>query len=206
MIGGAFALLVFCIRAATAQENSLPPGAQPETYGLVPVQNAQPDSQPYGINPIPGYTPPAPVMPPQPASRRPKRFAAVSGICRRSPRASRPTVKTITAMPPCASRCRFPRLTPTRSRMTDIFRCGRRNLSCRNRRFAPAQLPTISSKRLMRCRMPPGRSPISLSQPSARPLPPIGWGRATRSVSPSSAKATFPANIRWMGQAWYAFP
>ena len=59
---GAFALLIFCARAATAQDAPL--GAQPAPYGLVPVQNAQPDSQPYGIKPIPGYTPPAPVTPP----------------------------------------------------------------------------------------------------------------------------------------------
>ena len=65
MIAGACALLVFCIRAATAQEASpLPPGAQP--YGLVPVQSAQPDAMPYGIKPIPGYTPPVPVMQPAP--------------------------------------------------------------------------------------------------------------------------------------------
>ncbi|HXS08245.1 MAG TPA: polysaccharide biosynthesis/export family protein [Rhizomicrobium sp.] len=66
MIAGAFALLILCIRAATAQENApLPPGAQP--YGLVPVQNAQPDAMPYGVKPIPGYTPPAPMAQPAPA-------------------------------------------------------------------------------------------------------------------------------------------
>ena len=64
MIMGAVALLIFSIRAATAQQ-SPPPGAQTDPYGLVPVQNAQPNGQPYGIKPIPGYTPPAPVAPPQ---------------------------------------------------------------------------------------------------------------------------------------------
>jgi protein involved in polysaccharide export with SLBB domain len=64
MIAGAFALLVFCVRAATAQEASPPTDAKPaQPYGFVPVQNAAPDAQPYGIKPIPGYTPPAP--PPQ---------------------------------------------------------------------------------------------------------------------------------------------
>lgn len=64
MMAGAFALLVFCIRAATAQEISAPSNthdAQP--YGFVPVQNAVPQDQPYGIKPIPGYTPPS--APPQ---------------------------------------------------------------------------------------------------------------------------------------------
>jgi polysaccharide export outer membrane protein len=65
MIAGAFALLILCVRAAQAQE-APPPGAQQaQSYGLVPVQNAQPDGQPYGVKPIPGYTPPAPMMPPQ---------------------------------------------------------------------------------------------------------------------------------------------
>lgn len=62
MIGGAVAILVFCVRAAGAQENIHPAATQavpPQAYGLVPVQNATPDSQPYGIKPIPGYTPPA---------------------------------------------------------------------------------------------------------------------------------------------------
>ena len=65
MIGCAFALLIFCLRAASAQENArpaLPPGAQSDPYGYVPIQNVTPDSQPYGIKPIPGYTPP--VSPP----------------------------------------------------------------------------------------------------------------------------------------------
>ena len=70
MIGCAFALLIFCIRATAAQETPPPPGAQSEPYGMVPIQNAQPDGMPYGINPIPGYTPPAPVMPPQSAPPR----------------------------------------------------------------------------------------------------------------------------------------
>jgi protein involved in polysaccharide export with SLBB domain len=61
MMAGALALLIFSIRAATAQ-NAPPPGAQADPYGLVPVQNAQPDNMPYGVKPIPGYTPPAPVM------------------------------------------------------------------------------------------------------------------------------------------------
>src|SRR6185312_2794482 len=39
-----------------------------EPYGMVPIQNAQPDTVPYGINPIPGYTPPAPVAPPAPVT------------------------------------------------------------------------------------------------------------------------------------------
>jgi protein involved in polysaccharide export with SLBB domain len=64
MMAGAFALLVFCIRAATAQEVSAPSNApQAQPYGFVPVQNAAPDAQPYGIKPIPGYTPPS--APPQ---------------------------------------------------------------------------------------------------------------------------------------------
>ena len=70
MIAGAFALLIFCIRAATAQEMTPPAGAQSEPYGMVPVENAQPDSQPYGIKPIPGYTPPVtPVSTPPDALR-----------------------------------------------------------------------------------------------------------------------------------------
>jgi len=60
MMAGALALLIFSIRAATAQNASPPPGAQTDSYGLVPVQNAPPDNMPYGIKPIPGYTPPAP--------------------------------------------------------------------------------------------------------------------------------------------------
>lgn len=62
MMAGAFALLIFCVRAATAQETSRP-SAEPPPYGFVPVQNAAPDTQPYGIKPIPGYTPPS--APPQ---------------------------------------------------------------------------------------------------------------------------------------------
>jgi polysaccharide export outer membrane protein len=58
MMAGAFALLIFCIRAATAQEIS-PPSGTSQPYGFVPVQNAAPDAQPYGIKPIPGYTPPS---------------------------------------------------------------------------------------------------------------------------------------------------
>jgi len=60
MMAGAFALLIFCIRAASAQD-AYPAPSQP--YGFVPIQNAAPDAQPYGIKPIPGYTPPSP--PPQ---------------------------------------------------------------------------------------------------------------------------------------------
>ncbi|MBN9554254.1 MAG: polysaccharide export protein [Alphaproteobacteria bacterium] len=67
MIGGALAILVFCVRAASAQEYAHPVAtqpAQPERYGFMPVQNAAPDAQPYGIKPIPGYTPPpAPAAP-----------------------------------------------------------------------------------------------------------------------------------------------
>jgi protein involved in polysaccharide export with SLBB domain len=64
MIAGAFALLVFCVRAASAQENSIAkPAQQTQPYGFVPVQNAAPDAPPYGIKPIAGYTPPVP--PPQ---------------------------------------------------------------------------------------------------------------------------------------------
>lgn len=44
MIAGAFALLIFCIRAASAQESAVAPAAE---------------SQPYGIKPIPGYVPPS---------------------------------------------------------------------------------------------------------------------------------------------------
>jgi polysaccharide export outer membrane protein len=62
MIAFAFALLVFCVRAATAQEPPAP-GAGTQPYGFVPVQAAAPQDQPYGIKPIPGYTPP--LAPPQ---------------------------------------------------------------------------------------------------------------------------------------------
>ncbi len=60
MIASAFALLIFCVRAASAQEISPASQgpAQPQSYGFVPVQNSAPDAQPYGIKPIPGYTPP----------------------------------------------------------------------------------------------------------------------------------------------------
>lgn len=63
IIAGALALLVFCVRAAGAQEPSPESGQgqvpkQAQSYGFVPVQNSAPDSQPYGIKPIPGYTPP----------------------------------------------------------------------------------------------------------------------------------------------------
>jgi polysaccharide export outer membrane protein len=64
MMAGAFALLILCIRAATAQELPAPPGtSETQPYGFVPVQNAAPQEQPYGIKPIPGYTPPS--APPQ---------------------------------------------------------------------------------------------------------------------------------------------
>jgi protein involved in polysaccharide export with SLBB domain len=53
MIAGALALLIFCVRAAGAQE--MPSSG---SYGFAPVQNSVPDQQPYGIKPIPGYTPP----------------------------------------------------------------------------------------------------------------------------------------------------
>lgn len=76
MIAGAAALLLLCVRAASAQEIAPPsaPGPaqpkQPQTYGFVPVQNSTPDSQPYGIKPIPGYTPP-PAAPQQPPPQQP---------------------------------------------------------------------------------------------------------------------------------------
>ncbi|MBS0280297.1 MAG: polysaccharide export protein [Proteobacteria bacterium] len=61
MMAGAFALLFFCVRAATAQEVPASSNAAPaQPYGFVPVQNAVPQEQPYGIKPIPGYTPPSP--------------------------------------------------------------------------------------------------------------------------------------------------
>ena len=66
MIAGAFALLFFCVRAASAQQASdpvRPQQAQP--YGFVPVQDSAPETQPYGIKPIPGYTPPPATEPPQ---------------------------------------------------------------------------------------------------------------------------------------------
>lgn len=71
-IAGAFALLIFCIRAAGAQEAAPGPAQpkQPQTYGFVPIQNSVPDSQPYGIKPIPGYTPPA-APPQQPLPQQP---------------------------------------------------------------------------------------------------------------------------------------
>ena len=75
MIAGAFALLIFCVRAASAQEASPQAASGPsqpqqaQSYGFVPVQNSAPDSQPYGIKPIPGYTPP-----PAPASAPPQQL------------------------------------------------------------------------------------------------------------------------------------
>ena len=66
MIAGAFALLFFCVRAASAKQASdpvRPPQAQ--SYGFVPVQDSAPETQPYGIKPIPGYTPPPATEPPQ---------------------------------------------------------------------------------------------------------------------------------------------
>jgi polysaccharide export outer membrane protein len=69
-IAGALALLIVCIRAAGAQE-ATPDPAQPkppQTYGFVPIQNSAPDSQPYGIKPIPGYTPPE--ASPQPSQQQ----------------------------------------------------------------------------------------------------------------------------------------
>jgi polysaccharide export outer membrane protein len=70
MIASAFALLIFCVRAASAQDassasQSPTQAQQPQSYGFVPVQNSAPDAQPYGIKPIPGYTPPQ--APPQQA-------------------------------------------------------------------------------------------------------------------------------------------
>lgn len=76
MIAGAFALLIFCVRAAGAQEASRPASTgevqpqQAQSYGFVPVQNATPDSQPYGIKPIPGYTPPPAPAPEPPQQLR----------------------------------------------------------------------------------------------------------------------------------------
>ncbi len=75
MIAGAFALLIFCVRGAGAQENVHPMAtqpAQPQRYGFVPVQNAAPNDQPYGIKPIPGYTPPAPPAAPPAAAPPPQ--------------------------------------------------------------------------------------------------------------------------------------
>jgi protein involved in polysaccharide export with SLBB domain len=69
MIAGAIALLVLYGRAASAQ-SVLPAGPalpqQAQSYGSVPIQDVVPDSQPYGIKPIPGYIPPAqtPAAPP----------------------------------------------------------------------------------------------------------------------------------------------
>jgi polysaccharide export outer membrane protein len=76
MIASALALLVFCVRAASAQDASAqaPSGpVQPQkaqSYGFVPVQNSTPDSQPYGIKPIPGYTPPQGPTPEPPQQLR----------------------------------------------------------------------------------------------------------------------------------------
>ena len=72
-IAGAFALLILCVRTASAQDAVSTPSSGPvlpqqaQSYGFVPVQNSTPDSQPYGIKPIPGYAPPqAPTpLPPQ---------------------------------------------------------------------------------------------------------------------------------------------
>ena len=75
MIAGAFALLIFCVRGAGAQENVHPMAtqpAQPQRYGFVPVQNAAPNDQPYGIKPIPGYTPPVPSAAPPAAAPPPQ--------------------------------------------------------------------------------------------------------------------------------------
>ena len=73
MIAGGFAVLFLCVRAARAQDisrNPIPVTAQQiPPYGFAPLENAVPESQPYGIKPIPGYTPPAPDLAPPRALR-----------------------------------------------------------------------------------------------------------------------------------------
>jgi protein involved in polysaccharide export with SLBB domain len=60
MIAGGFAILFLCIRAARAQDipQSPAPAQKTDPYGYVPLNSSPPDTQPYGIKPIPGYTPP----------------------------------------------------------------------------------------------------------------------------------------------------
>jgi protein involved in polysaccharide export with SLBB domain len=70
LIASAFALLAFSAWPAHAQSAPVQPtqAAQPQGFGYVPVQGVD-TQQPYGIKPIPGYTPPpqqqAPMGPPQ---------------------------------------------------------------------------------------------------------------------------------------------
>jgi hypothetical protein len=117
MIAGAFALLVFCVRAAGAQEASPQAASGPvqaQSYGFVPVQNAAPDSQPYGIKPIPGYTPPqapppeSPPAPPQqlrggfetapvPSGRQPQNAYGYVPLRQTAPSAEQPQLRTDTA-------------------------------------------------------------------------------------------------------------
>ena len=100
MIAGAFALLIFCVRAASAQQVSdgSTGEAQPQqaqSYGFVPVQNSAPDTQPYGIKPIPGYTPPQ-----APATEPPQQLRGSFEDCAGSfPKGSR---RTHTVMFHCA--------------------------------------------------------------------------------------------------------
>lgn len=73
MIAGGFAILFLCIRAARAQDVPQKPTPvavqQSDPYGYVPLNSSTPDTQPYGIKPIPGYTPPAPDLAPPRALR-----------------------------------------------------------------------------------------------------------------------------------------
>ena len=69
VIASAFAMLIFCVSAVRAQDNSQAPASQPapvqpQGFGYVPVQGVD-DQQPYGIKPIPGYTPPPQMAQPQ---------------------------------------------------------------------------------------------------------------------------------------------
>jgi protein involved in polysaccharide export with SLBB domain len=111
MIAGAFALLIFCVRAVSAQE-ALPQTssgpAQPQqaqSYGFVPVQNSTPDSQPYGIKPIPGYTPP-PAPAPQPPQQLRGGFETAPVLPERQPQNNygylplRQTAPSPSAQPP----------------------------------------------------------------------------------------------------------
>ena len=98
MMAGAFALLIFCVRAATAQEPSAG-NAETQPYGFVPVQNAGPQEQPYGIKPIPGYTPPS--APPQ-QLRGPFESTAAPGASQDTPYGYvplRPVAPTPAAIP-----------------------------------------------------------------------------------------------------------
>ena len=75
LLASAFALLAFSVRAAHAQSAAPSQPVQPQAYGYVPVQGVD-NQQPYGIKPIPGYTPPPQQAPmPQPQAPQPYGYA-----------------------------------------------------------------------------------------------------------------------------------